>query len=51
MTIQGWIVLGAVVAAGLFFGRKALRNLGKKGEDAGCGCCGGGSCGKQVKPR
>jgi hypothetical protein len=46
MNVQGWLVLAAAAAAVLFFGRKAFRNLGKKGQDAGCGCCGGGSCGK-----
>ena len=45
MSVQGWIVLLAAAAAALFFGRKAMRNLGRKGED--CGCCGGGSCGKR----
>jgi hypothetical protein len=44
MNIQGWLVLAAAVAAVLFFGRKAVRNLGRKGAD--CGCCGGGACGK-----
>jgi hypothetical protein len=47
MSVQGWLVLVAAAAAVLYFGRKASRNLGRKGANAGCGCCdGGGACGK-----
>jgi hypothetical protein len=44
------LVVGAALVAVLFFGRKALRNLGRKGEGAGC-CCegGGGACGKRKR--
>ena len=42
MNVQGWMVLGAALVAVLFFGRKALRNLSRKGEGAGCCCEGGG---------
>jgi hypothetical protein len=40
-------VLAFAAVAVLFFGRKLVRNLGKKGAGAGC-CCGdgGGACGK-----
>jgi hypothetical protein len=50
MNVQGLLVLGAALVAVLFFGRKALRNLGRKGEGAGC-CCegGGGACGKRKR--
>jgi len=50
MTMQGILVLAAALVAVLFFGRKALRNLGRKGEGAGC-CCegGGGACGKRKR--
>jgi hypothetical protein len=43
MDVQILIVAAAVAVAGLFFGRKAFRSLGRK---AGCGCCGGGACGR-----
>jgi len=45
MGMQGWIVIGAVAVAALFFGRKFLDNLDRKGGNAGCGCSGGGGCG------
>jgi hypothetical protein len=50
MNVQGLLVVGAALVAVLFFGRKALRNLGRKGEGAGC-CCegGGGACGKRKR--
>ena len=50
MNVQGLLVLGAAFVAVLFFGRKAFRNLGRKGEGAGC-CCesGGGACGKRKR--
>jgi hypothetical protein len=50
MGVQSWLVLGAAMVAVLFFGRKFLRNLWKKGEGAGC-CCegGGGACGKRKR--
>ena len=50
MNLQGLLVMGAALVALLFFGRKALRNLGRKGEGAGC-CCdgGGGACGKRKR--
>jgi hypothetical protein len=47
MNVQGWIALGIVALAALFFGRKFFRNLARRGQDAGCGCSdGGGCCGK-----
>ena len=49
MNVQGLLVLGAALVAVLFFGRKALRNLGRKGEGAGCCCEGGGACGKRKR--
>ena len=44
MGVQGWIAIGAAVFAALFFGRKFLRSLAKRGRDAGCGCSEGDSC-------
>ena len=44
MNVQGWIVLAAAAFAVLFFGRKLLRNLGNRGQDAGCGCSEGNAC-------
>lgn len=41
MSVQGWIVLGAAAVAVLFFGRKFLLNLDRKGT-GGCGCGDGG---------
>jgi hypothetical protein len=50
MNVQSILVLAAALVAVLFFGKKALRNLGRKGEGAGC-CCesGGGDCGKRKR--
>ena len=50
MSFQSWIVLAIVASAALFFGRKFVRSLARKGAGAGC-CCGdgGGACGK-AKP-
>jgi hypothetical protein len=44
MGVQGWIVLGAAALAALFFGRRAVRGLARRGERAGCGCSDGGCC-------
>jgi hypothetical protein len=49
MGMQGWIVLGAAALSVLFFGRKALRSVARKGENAGCGCSGGGGCCKSKR--
>jgi hypothetical protein len=46
MTIQGWIVLGVVAGTMLYFASRFRKSLARKGSGAGCGCCGGGSCGK-----
>jgi len=49
MNVQGGIVLAAAALALLFFGRKCLRNLANRGQDAGCGCSEGNACCKSKR--
>ena len=51
MNIQGPVVLAIAAAAVLYFGRKLVQNLARKGRDAGCGCGDSGCCKGKPKAR